>query len=405
MKLIRNTTIVDGTGAPARREFDILFDEGGIVGIAPTGEMDLPRQAERIDGTGKAVLPGLIDCHIHMDLHGFANTYDENLVEDKLRSIRASAEMERTLARGFTTVRNVGSVNHIDFAVKKAVELGYCRGPRILTSGQIISMTAEGNDYFLGLYREANGPDEVRTAAREQLKAGADFIKLMATGAIMNPGGVPGAAQLEIEEMRAAVEEAEKLGLHVAAHAHGAQGIKNAVDAGVRTIEHGTFIDEEGIDMLAGIEVYMIPTIVVGHLMRRHEDENIAAHMIKDKKREGGRGSENLRQALSAGVNICYGTDAGTPFNYHGNNAYQLELFVREEYFSPVEAIHTATGAAAEAIGLAGSIGTLEPGKEADLIIINEHLLEDLHGLTEGVETVYKGGVEVEPCPPLPAAE
>ena len=102
---------------------------------------------------------------------------------------------------------------------------------------------------------------------------------------------------------------------------------------------------------------------------------------------------------------VLAGTDAGTPFNYHGNNAYQLELFVREEYFSPVEAIHTATGAAAEAIGLAGSIGTLEPGKEADLIIINEHLLEDLHGLTEGVETVYRGGVEVEPCPPLPAAE
>jgi imidazolonepropionase-like amidohydrolase len=395
MTVITNTTLIDGTGAEARRGVDISFDTEGIRDIVPAGEGKHTDAEEIFDGSGKAVLPGLIDCHIHMDLHGFANTYDENLVEDKLRSIRAAREMERTLANGFTTVRNVGSVNHIDFAVKKAIEKGYCRGPRIMTSGQIISMTAEGNDYFLGLYREANGTDGVRAATREQLKAGADFIKLMATGAYMNPGGIPGAAQLEVDEMHAAVEEAEKLGLHVAAHAHGAQGIKNAIRAGVRTIEHGTLIDDEGIELMREYGVYLVPTFVVAYQMRRHAEENIAEHMLEDERKDRDKRLVNLQRAIDAGVNVCYGTDAGTPFNFHGDNAYQLELFVKLNFFSPEMAIHTATGAAADAIGLSDRIGTLEPGKEADLVMVDDTLLKDLQGLSEGIEEVFHGGRRV----------
>jgi imidazolonepropionase-like amidohydrolase len=395
MTVITNTTLIDGTGAEARRGVDISFDTEGIREIVPAGEGKHTDAEEIFDGSGKAVLPGLIDCHIHMDLHGFANTYDENLVEDKLRSIRAAREMERTLANGFTTVRNVGSVNHIDFAVKKAIEKGYCRGPRIMTSGQIISMTAEGNDYFLGLYREANGTDGVRAATREQLKAGADFIKLMATGAYMNPGGIPGAAQLEVDEMHAAVEEAEKLGLHVAAHAHGAQGIKNAIRAGVRTIEHGTLIDDEGIELMREYGVYLVPTFVVAYQMRRHAEENIAEHMLEDERKDRDKRLVNLQRAIDAGVNVCYGTDAGTPFNFHGDNAYQLELFVKLNFFSPEMAIHTATGAAAEAIGLSDRIGTLEPGKEADLVMVDDTLLKDLQGLSDGIEEVFHGGRRV----------
>ena len=396
MTIIRNTTIIDGTGAPARTSMDIACDTEGIKEITPSGSLGIGAADTEIDGSGKAVMPGLIDCHIHMDLHGFANTYDENLVEDKLRAIRAAREMERTLARGFTTIRNVGSVNHIDFSVKSAIEKGYCRGPRILTCGQIISMTAEGNDYFLGLYREANGIDGVRLAAREQLKGGADFLKLMATGAYMNPGGIPGAAQLEIEEMRAAVEEAEKLNLHVAAHAHGAQGIKNAIKAGVRTIEHGTLIDEEGIELMREYGVYLVPTFVVGVQMHRHSEKNIAEHMLEDERKDRDTRLKNLRRAIAGGVKVCYGTDAGTPFNFHGDNAYQLELLVQMDFFSTEQAIHTATGAAAEAIGLDHLIGTLEPGKEADLIMVDDAMLSDLSGLTEGVETVFHGGHRVQ---------
>jgi imidazolonepropionase-like amidohydrolase len=256
-------------------------------------------------------------------------------------------------------------------------------------------MTAEGNDYFLGLYREANGTDGVRAATREQLKAGADFIKLMATGAYMNPGGIPGAAQLEVDEMHAAVEEAEKLGLHVAAHAHGAQGIKNAIRAGVRTIEHGTLIDDEGIELMREYGVYLVPTFVVAYQMRRHAEENIAEHMLEDERKDRDKRLVNLQRAIDAGVNVCYGTDAGTPFNFHGDNAYQLELFVKLNFFSPEMAIHTATGAAADAIGLSDRIGTLEPGKEADLVMVDDTLLKDLQGLSEGIEEVFHGGRRV----------
>ena len=395
MFLLENTTLVDGTGAPPVSGMDILFDEDGIKGIAATGELQVPSNTVIIKAEGKAVLPGLIDTHIHMDLHGYANTFDENLVEDKLRSVRTAQEMEHTLRSGFTTVRNVGSVNGIDFAVKKAIEEEFIQGPRILTSGQIISMTAEGNDYFLGLYHEVDGVDEVRKAAREQLKAGADFLKLMATGAVMNPGGVPGAPQLDVEEMRAVVEEADKLGTHVAAHAHGALGIKNAVEAGVRTIEHGTFLDEEGIELMLKRGTYLVPTPVVGYHMAAHQ-EGIPAHMLSEHDHQESSADKAHRAAIKAGVNVCYGTDAGTNYNYHGLNAMQMALFVEQGIYTPMEAIHCASLASAKAIGLQDEIGSIEMGKLADLIVIDASLLENLQGIEKGVEQVFFGGKPVE---------
>ena len=395
MFLIKNTTIVDGTGAKPMAGMDILFDKNGIKQIAVAGTIEPSNGASVIDGAGKAVLPGLIDTHIHMDLHGYADTYHENFFEDKLRAIRSAREMETTLRSGFTTVRNVGSVNGIDFSVKKAIEAGFVQGPRILTSGQIISMTAEGNDYFEGLYREVDGVDEVRKAAREQLKAGADFLKLMATGAVMNPGGVPGAPQLNTDEIGAVVEEAEKLGTHVAAHAHGAVGIINAVKAGVRTIEHGTFLDDEGIELMLRHGTYLVPTPVVGYHMRAHK-EGIPAHMLADDERENRSSAEAHRKAVEAGVKVCYGTDAGTNYNYHGLNAVQMWMFVEQGIYSPVEAIKCATLSSAAALGLEDRLGSIEEGKTADLIVISTKLLEDLKGLEHGVEMVFLGGEKVE---------
>ncbi len=396
MFLIKNTTIVDGTGSAPESGKDILFDEKGIKEIAPTGKIRVPDQTEVIHGERKAVLPGLIDTHIHMDLHGYADTYDENRVEDKLRAIRSAREMSNTLKSGFTTIRNVGSVNGIDFAVKSAIEEGLMLGPRILTSGRIISMTARGNDYFLGLYREADGPDEVRKAAREQLKAGADFLKLMATGAVMNPGGVPGAPQLDIDEIRTIVEEADKLGTHVAAHAHGAVGIKNAVKAGVRTIEHGTYLDEEGIELMLKNGTYLVPTPVVGYHMLAHRDEGVPEHMLSDHEHEEKSADEAFLNAIRAGVKICYGTDTGTNYNYHGLNALQLTHFVRDGIYTPIEAIHCATLASAEAIGLDESVGSIETGKYADLIVLDEGILKDLQGLENAVQMVFLNGERVK---------
>jgi imidazolonepropionase-like amidohydrolase len=329
-------------------------------------------------------------------LHGMANTYEENLVEDKLRAIRTAKAMDTTLRKGITTVRNAGSVNHIDFAVKEAVASGWCAGPRILTCGRIISMTASGNEYFKGMYCEADGVDEVRKAARLQLKAGADFLKVMATGAYMNPGGDPGAVQLNIDELKVIVEEAGKLGLRVAAHAHARQGIINAIQAGVCSIEHGSFMDDEVIELMLQHDVYLVPTFVAGyHMLKNGLKKGVPAHMVeKNLKTREIRGN-NLRKAIQSGIKVAFGSDAGTNYNFHGDNALELVLLVREGFMSPVEAIRSGTGLAAAVLGLEDLVGTVEKNKMADLLVVNGSLEANLEPLVDGVSMVFKEGERV----------
>ena len=384
-------TLIDGTGSPPVKKAAVVFEDGTITEAGPADSVDVPKDAIVHDVRGKTIIPGLIDCHIHMDLHGFGDTFDENLVEEKLRTVRAAKEMENTLCRGITTVRNVGSMGGIDFAVKQAIQEGLCRGPTILTSGKILSMTTSGNDYFRGLYREADGPDEVRKAAREQLKAGADFLKIMATGAVMNPGEVPGAAQFSRDEIKAVVEEADKVGLAVAAHAHGVEGIRNAILCGVRTVEHGTLMDEAAIDLFLEHDVFLVPTYVVGYCMRSKSGE-IAPFMRKKIETMKSRFKEMLEVAIERGVKIAFGTDAGTPFNYHGNNALQLKLYVDDGYFTPVEAVHSATQVAAEAIGRADTAGTIERAKTADIVVVDGSLEKTVDPLLDSVAMVIQKG-------------
>jgi len=394
--VLKDAILIDGTGRQPL-ENSLVIIEDGTISYAGDGEkVRLPESADIIDLAGKTVIPGLIDIHIHMDLHGMADTYAENLVEDKLRAIRTAREMRDTLLSGITTVRNCGSVNFIDIAVKEAIAVGWCEGPRILASGKIISITAAGNDYFLGMYREADGCDEVRKAAREQLKAGADFLKLMATGAYMNPGGIPGASQLSREEMAVVVEEAAKLGLRVAAHAHGKKGIIDAIEAGVATIEHGTFIDNEVIELMLERGTFLVPTYVVGHLFEKYASgAGIPEFMIEKNRETEQLFKDNLRRAIKAGVKVAFGSDAGTNFNYHGRNALELVLLVEEGFMTPVQAICSGTKVSAEAAGLEQSIGTIEVGKAADLVVINGSLDNSLQALLDGVEAVYKGGCRV----------
>lgn len=393
---LKGAFMIDGTGKEPVENSLLVIDDGLITYVGPFDAAKIPVNSEVLDLSGKTIIPGLIDAHIHMDLHGMGNTYEENLVEDKLRTIRALKEMQDTLKNGITTVRNVGSVNYIDFAVKEAIESGLFEGPRILTCGKIISMTASGNDYFLGMYREADGCDEVRKAAREQIKAGADCLKVMATGAYMNPGGVPGAPQLSRAEITVVVEEAAKLGLRVAAHAHGKEGIINSIEAGVATIEHGTFMDDEVIELMIERGIYLVPTYVVGYLMEKYGTENgVPEFMIEKNRKSSEQFSENLRKAIKAGVLTAFGTDAGTNYNYHGNNALELVLLVEHGFMTPLQAIKSATQVSAEALGIAAITGTLESGKTADLVVVGGSLQENLQPLLENIEMVYKGGVQV----------
>lgn len=396
IKVFKGAVLIDGNGgepifdAILAVEGDRVIYAGKADGFSQHGEVEI------CDYQGKTIIPGLIDCHIHMDLHGMSDTNDENYVEDKLRAIRTAHNMEKTLQQGITTIRNAGSVNHIDFAVKAAVEDGWCIGPRIITSGQIISMTAMGNDYFKGMYVEADGVDEVRKAARTQLKAGAGFLKVMATGAYMNPGGVPGAVQYNLDELQVIVEEAGKLDLHVAAHAHGAQGIINSALAGVRTIEHGSFLDDQGIELMLDKNIYLVPTFAAGyHILKHAENEGIPEFMVEKNIEMRRIRGKSIKKAVDAGIKVAFGSDAGTTHNYHGTNAMELVLYVKEGFMSPIDAISSGTRIAAEAIGIADQVGTLEQGKLADLVIVNGDLTKSLDPLLDRVDEVYKEGKRV----------
>jgi imidazolonepropionase-like amidohydrolase len=392
-----NATIITGNHECIHNGTVLIGDEM-IQAVGPEPEVDIPDQATRLDCTGRFIMPGLIDAHIHLDMHGMPDTYHESLVEDKLRTIRATIEMGNTIRSGITTVRNAGSANYIDIAVKKAVDDGLVIGPRIMASGRIICMLTAGNEYFKGLYREADGVDENRRAAREQLKEGADHLKVMATGAIMNPGGLPGAPHLNIEEIKAVVEEGLKMGKYTAAHAHGAEGIKNAIKAGVRTIEHGTLADDQALKMMADHNVFLTSTLSSNFWMINATHQNGIPQFMFDKAKDVARiRKENLRRALDRGVRVIMGTDAGTPYNYHGKNAMELVQYVTEGLMSEAEAIRASTAAAAEALGLSDQIGTIESGKYADLLVLKKDPLQDISCLLkhENIEAIFKGGQTV----------
>lgn len=381
-KYYTGATLLDPASEKTIENSAMLVENGRIQAVGTATDIPAPDGAQVVDLTGKFVIPGLMDCHIHVDLCGLADTYAENLVEEKLRTLRGARDMEKTLRAGFTTVRSVGSVNGIDFAVKAGIEAGYVKGPRLLCAGRIISMTCSGTEYFDGMYRVADGSDDCRKAAREQLKDGADFIKLMATGAVMNPGGVPGAPQLDREEMAAVVREGLKLGKHTAAHAHGAQGIINAVEAGVRTIEHGSLANEEALDKMAAAGTFLVPTFSVMFHFKKNA-EKIPDFMAKKSLNILSSYGDLVKRARRKGIPIAMGTDAGTNFNFHGNNAEELVYLVEQEIATPWQALASATNISAQAIMVDHETGSLSPGKLADFLALSDNPIENIRALLD----------------------
>ncbi len=388
LKCLQNATIIDGTGRILENH-SLLVKNEEIQALGRKEEIEVPEKPMVYDLTGKYLLPGIIDTHIHLDMHGLPDTYHESLVEHKLRTIRAAIEMSNTARAGVTTVRNMGSAHSIDIAVKRAVDEGLIAGPRILACGKIISMTAPGNEYFPELYRQADGVDENRKAAREQLQDGADLLKVMATGAIMNPGGTPAAPLLDIEEIRAVVREGEKAGKHTAAHAHGAKGILNAVEAGVRTIEHGTLADDDALTAMAEAGVYLVSTLSSNFWMLRATGKKGIPKFMFEKAEEVSKiRLETLHKAQDKGVKVVMGTDAGTPYNFHGKNSMELFQYVEKGLMSEMEAIIASTATAAQALGLGQRLGTLEPGKLADCLVLHRDPLKDINGLLD-IDNLY----------------
>lgn len=376
--LLQDVTLIDGTGGPVQRAMDVLVRGDRIAAVGPHGTLlHDPAETQLYTLSGMTLLPGLIDCHVHL----FADAGPAGRIDaDELPGfalLRAAWHARQTLEAGITTVRDVGGQAHMEFALRQAIAAGYCVGPRLLLAGRLLSMTSAGAEAFSGMYREADGADEVRKAAREQLKAGADVIKVMATGAVMTPGEEPGAAQFTLDEMRAAAEEAHKAGRKLAAHAHGAAGILTAVQAGADTIEHGSLLCEspEALRLMAERGVFLVPTLAAGAIATH--DEHVPAFMAENDKRLGDAPQRSVQMALAAGVPLAMGTDAGVPFVRHGDNALELALLV-EAGLTPMQAIVAATSNAARALGLQHEIGTIEAGKCADLLVIEGDPLEDI---------------------------
>lgn len=347
---------------------------------------------ETVDGKGKTILPGFFDMHIHLGMDGEADPFAQ-LEKDSqaTAAYRHYVNGQKQLQAGVTSVRNLGSKWHLDLEFRNAVTSGLVAGPTVYGSGQPIVMTG-GHGYPFST--EADGEDEIRKAARMTLKAGADVLKLMATGGVMTPGVDPGSPQLAEKEMRAAVEEARHAGKTTASHAQGTEGIQNAVRAGITTIEHGIFLDDETIELMLKYETVLVPTLAAPYYIVQNVDSGkIPPHAVKKAIYCYEVHQESFRKAVKAGVKIAAGTDAGTPFNLHGDFATELEL-MHAGGMTVRDIISSATHQAAKTLNVQQEAGSLEKGKIADFIILNEDPEKDISAF-RNIKGVYKGGVLV----------
>jgi len=374
-------------------------------GFVPADRAGAPEGAEVeiVDLRDRFVLPGLIDCHTHITGELGPDSRLEAVEEsDADAALQASAYAKRTLLAGFTTIRNVGSDGDAAFALRDAIDEGLVPGPMIQVAGHAITPTGGHGDRTHG-YREglfpipsapegvADGPAECRKAVRMQVKRGADVIKLTATGGVLSATAAGTDQQLFEDELKAIVETAHMLGRRVAAHAHGADGINAALRAGVDSIEHGSFLDEESISLFKETGAFLVPTLLAGATVTdRAQEEGYFPPPVEAKaKRVGPVILDAFRRAHQAGVRIAFGTDSGV--SRHGENAEEFSLMVQGG-MTPHQAIAAATLHAAELCGLTREIGTLEHGKRADVIAVDGDPLQDVTEL-ERVRFVMKRGV------------
>lgn len=393
--VLKHARLINGTGAKPIERATIAIEGEKIIFAGKAEEWHNPegKTIHEMDLTGRTVLPGLIDSHVHIA----AECLPDSTMAGPWgwTTLIMLKHAQNTLAAGITTIRDVGGRHHLEFSLRKAVEAGLFVAPRMSLAGKLLSITTTGTEWYDGMYREADGVDEVRKAAREQLKAGADLIKVLATGAVLAPGEKPGAATFEIEEIRAAVVEAAKVGKIVAAHAHGIDGIRNAVEAGAKTIEHATYLhqDPRVMERMAKEGIFVVPTLKAGFDVIYGDRPGIPDWIMEKSKETQEDAMKSIRMAYEMGVPIAMGTDAATPYNFHGENAMEL-YYMSQAGMSAMDCIVASTKNAAHALGWDAKLGTLEAGKLADLLIVNKNPLDDLRSLADrsNIEYVMQGG-------------
>jgi imidazolonepropionase-like amidohydrolase len=367
--------------------------EGERIVRVSAKRLTAPKSARRIPLAGCTLLPGFIDAHIHICMDAgpdpVAGALQETLA---LSTLKAAKHARETLMAGVTTVRDMGGKDGIDLGLRQAIRTGLVPGPRMLVSGQLICMTG-GHGWQVGC--EADGVDAVRKAARRQIKAGVDIVKLMATGGVLTPAVEPGSEQYTEAELRAGIEEAHKVGKRTATHAMGTRGILNALRAGIDSIEHGVYLDEEAVALMKKRGVPLIPTIAaLYHIETKGVDAGIPVFAVEKTLRVKPFHLASLRLAREAGIDVAAGTDAGTPFNRHGENLMEIKLLVDYGGFTPAAAIEAGTRVSAKVLGLEKDLGTVEEGKLADLVVVAGNPLEDIGRLADrkAIRLVVQGG-------------
>jgi imidazolonepropionase-like amidohydrolase len=395
--------LFDSVSDTYRNNMVIVVEGERIKSIGSAADVKIPAGATVVDLSRDVVLPGLIDCHTHISSSG--DRYDEiyTFKDTPFRgAFEAVKNARKTLDAGFTTIRNVGSDPFLAVDLRKWIDEGNGAGPRIVASGPAIGITGGHGDInnfsptvHVGMYPEerdfaiADGVDQIRHTIRAQVKYGVDVIKIMSTGGVLSKGDSPGAPQYTLEEVKAAVDEAHMAGRKVASHAHGAVGIKNAIIAGVDSVEHASLVDDEGIRLAKEHGTYFVMDI--------YNDDYILGKAIEfglpqenvDKERMVGRTQrENFEKAFKAGVKMAFGTDAGV--YPHGDNAKQFYYMVKYG-MTPAQAIKAATVNAADLLGRSKDVGTIEAGKYADIIAVTGDPLQDVRAL-ETIDFVMKGG-------------
>jgi imidazolonepropionase-like amidohydrolase len=405
---ITNGTLIDGRGSDPQTGMTLLIDEAHISTIGRANQVSIPHGAEVIDAGGGSILPGLIDTHVHFTME-YPDTLKNLLTPPSLRLLEALPRMKATLDAGVTTIRDAAGS---PAGLKMAVERGIVVGPRMQVSITLVSQTGgHGDSYYpccadIGLFAGfpdiprgvVDGVEEVRKTVREILRAGADWIKLATTGGVLSTADAPTSSQLTLEEIETAVYEAAAQEKRCMAHAQGTQGIKNALDAGVASIEHGVYLTDELIDLMIKKDAYLVPTLVaplaVVEFSQQHP-ELLAPMMAAKALSVVETHQRSFRMAVEAGVKIAMGTDSGV--GKHGENGREVQLMV-ENGMTPMQSIIASTASAARLLHLDQELGTLEEGKLADVIIVEGDVLSDISKIADpaNVKLVLKEGQAVK---------
>ena len=396
--ILKGGSIIDGIGDTPIDGYSILIEGKKIRSIEKNMEdLGACASAREIDVGGKTIMLGLIDCHVHLYFNGDSDPKMSFLSPLSIWAIKAACNAKKYIDAGFTTIRDLGSPEYIGVSVRNCIDSGIIAGPRILASGRPLGMTGGHGqslppwvEYREELSELVDGETEIRKAIRKQVAAGVDWIKIMATGGMSDPVSIPDIQEFSDEEIGVILNESMRAGKPVAAHAEGGDGIKAVIRAGVRSIEHGIMLDDVAIKEMMEKGIFLVPTLSAPYRIREKGlDAGISEYVVEKNEKFVGFHEISFKKALDSGVKIVMGTDAGTPFNFHGENAYELELMIRYG-MEPIEALRSATKNAAELLMI--NTGSIEVGKLADIIVVSGDPLEDITVLQNDIDLVIKEG-------------